>query len=137
MTKRFKAWDKLNKVMHYNFQFIKSGDEGIDWIIFTSDKQTLQNKIDPFKNPYFQQQFKIMPYTGIDDEFCIPLYEDDVVGIGGFYIPNPYNTFKAIIKYDKKHACFYLEDLKDKENIFTFQEIPLDDIKFLYNNYEQ
>ena len=43
MQDRFKmrAWDECNKIMHYDFQFIKSGDNGNDWIIFQSDKQEL------------------------------------------------------------------------------------------------
>ena len=60
-TIKYRAWDEGNQVMHYDFQFIKSGDEGNDWIVFTSDKQTLQQKPHPLSNPYFQQQLKIMP----------------------------------------------------------------------------
>lgn len=41
---KFRAFDEGNKIMHYDFQFIKSGDEGNDWIIFTSDKNKLSNK---------------------------------------------------------------------------------------------
>lgn len=29
---KFRAWDEQNKVMHNDFQFIKSGDSGNDWI---------------------------------------------------------------------------------------------------------
>lgn len=61
---KLKAWDEQNKVMHNDFQFIKSGEEGNDWIIFTSDKQTLKNDPHPFENPYFQQQLKIRQFTG-------------------------------------------------------------------------
>jgi len=60
---KFRVWDEGNKVMHQNFQFIKSGDEGNDWIIFISDKFTLENHTtNPFMNPspYFSQQLKIM-----------------------------------------------------------------------------
>ncbi len=61
---KLKAWDEQNKIMHNNFQFIKSGEEGDDWIIFTSDKQTLKDSPHPLENPYFQQQLKIRQYSG-------------------------------------------------------------------------
>lgn len=53
---KLKAWDEKQKIMHYDFQFIKSND----WIIFTSDKQKLTDKPHPFQNPYCIQQLKIM-----------------------------------------------------------------------------
>lgn len=61
---KLKAWDESNKVMHTNFQFISSGEEGNDWIVFTSDQQKLTDDPHPFENPYFRQQFKIRQYTG-------------------------------------------------------------------------
>jgi hypothetical protein len=64
---KFRAFDEGNKIMHYDFQFIKSGDEGNDWIIFTSDKNKLSDKTSPLQNPYFSQQLKIMQYTGLKD----------------------------------------------------------------------
>ena len=39
---KFRAWDKFNQIMHYDFQFIKSGEEGNDWICFVSDKQQMK-----------------------------------------------------------------------------------------------
>lgn len=56
---RCRAWDEGNKVMHYDFQFIASGDGNNDWIIFTSDKQKLSDTPHPFHNPFFRQQIKI------------------------------------------------------------------------------
>jgi hypothetical protein len=74
---KFRAWDERNKIMHNDFQFIRSGEEGNDWIVFTSDKQTLKDKQHPLENPYFQQQLKIMEWSGVGNSF-----EGDIVSLG-------------------------------------------------------
>ena len=56
---KFRAWNEQYKIMHYDFEFISSGQGYNDWIIFKSDKQQLKDKV-VFDNPYFFKQFKII-----------------------------------------------------------------------------
>ena len=75
----FRAWDEQHEKMHYDFQFIKSGDTGSDWIVFTSDLQKLGDNPHPFQNPHFAQQLKIMPgmeTKSLDGKF---IYVGDIV----------------------------------------------------------
>ena len=64
---KFRAWDEQNKVMHNEVEFIRSGIDGNDWILFKSDKQKLEDG-NVLNNPYFQQQIKLMQYTGLKDK---------------------------------------------------------------------
>jgi hypothetical protein len=92
---KFRAWDESNKIMHYDFQFIRSGEESNDWIVFTSDKQTLKDKPHPLENPFFQKQLKIMQWTGIEN-----IFEGDIVSLGDV---NDY----GVVKYDEDR--FYVD----------------------------
>lgn len=76
---KLRAWDEQNKIMHYDFEGIRSGIEGNDWIIFKSDKQPLSGKPHPFENPYFSQQLKIMIFSTLTDKDNSPIWESDII----------------------------------------------------------
>jgi len=76
---KLRAWDEGNEVMHNDFQFIKSGEEGNDWVVFTSDKQKLSDTPHPFENPYSSQQLKITAFIGKTDKTDLELFKNDIV----------------------------------------------------------
>lgn len=121
---KFRAWDERNKIMHFDFEFIRSGVESNDWIVFKSDKQTLeQGKV--LDNPYFQQQLKIMQYTGLHDKNGKEIYEGDIVAI-------PKRKYE--VKYDNQRGCWYGEQANGDSNYISWDKFEV--IGNIYENLD-
>ena len=103
----FRAWDEKNKIMYNDFQFIRSGIEGNDWIVFVSDK--LKRKIIDsgilLNNPFFSQQLKTMQFIGLTDKNEKKIFEGDVVEDGSI-VNNYGKPFRGLIEFERSAFRF-------------------------------
>jgi len=119
---KFRAWDEGNKIMHNNVEFIRSGTEGNDWILFKSDKQTLEEN-EVLANPYFAQQIKLMEYTGLNGKGDVEIYENDVVSN---------ETIEGTVKFT--NGCFVVYDKND--DYIILDNCNLKTLEVIGNIYE-
>ena len=126
---KFRAWDEVKKIMHYDFQFVKTGDESNDWILFTSDKQPKFPINEWSSNPYFSQQLKITQFTGLEDLKGEKLYEGDICtnGVAEWEIIFNKGCFCARIlgpKYSEDQTHLALRVIKGLVKIGNIYENP-------------
>lgn len=141
---KFRAWDEGNKKMHHNFQFISSGSDGNDWILFDSKEKPAKREKHQliFDDPFFRHQLKVMQFTGLlinETE----IFEGDV--LHGFYGDVP---CKWVVVFgsdrDNTPAMFCMYPILPKGNqrmdYNTFPIMETDFVKFSKkagNIYEQ
>lgn len=108
---KFRAWDKLNKRMHYNVQ----------------DTFCVQGLGDCFGDILSSpSKFEVMMYTGVTDDKDDEIYEDDIVAfevIGG-------TRGVGYVRWDYERAMFLI----DGGDIAFFDD--LENIQILGNTYE-
>lgn len=128
---KHRAWDKRNQVMHDDFEFISSGSEGNDWIIFKSDKQTLKNG-EVFDNPFFFQQFEIMACSHKTDMNGVHLCVGDRVV---FFLTHEFqeDTIQSgTVMFDGDTFLIYAHDCEYVTNLLFHQ---VKDLKIISNIY--
>lgn len=129
---KFRAYDEQQKIMHFDFEYISSGQEHNDWIIFKSDKQQLKDKV-VFDNPYFYKQFKIMQYTGLKDKNGVEIYEGDILLIE---INWGYGPVKILSKVYFENGCFRAKALNSHEDTLLIEVPPCEVVGNIYENPE-
>ena len=125
---KFRSWDEQNKIMHNEVEFIRSGTDGDDWILFKSDKQKLEDG-NVLNNPYFQQQIKVMQYTGLKDKNGVLIFEGDVIKIN-------VSHFNGIGEVIFHKGCFMIKYNEDDLSELYGDNLYSEIIGNIYENQE-
>jgi uncharacterized phage protein (TIGR01671 family) len=124
---KFRAWEEKNKEMHYNFEWVSSGEEGDDWIVFKSNRQKLSSKPHPFENPWFKKQFHIMQFIDLEDENEKEIYEGDIISFFDDILENREDKRKkGLVEFDDGY--FFTKELfvlDNKELISNLYEVKV------------
>jgi uncharacterized phage protein (TIGR01671 family) len=114
MQLKFRAFCEKQKIMHYDFQFIKSGNMHGNWIIFLSDKQLPNSNWRD--NPYSCQQFEMMQFTGLIDKNGKEAYHKDIVRM---------SIFLYTVEWCNKSAKFYLKSINNIDGVkYAMTKLP-------------
>ncbi len=130
---KFRAWDEQNKIMHHDFQFIKSGEGGSHWIVFASDKHPLDRDPHPFKDPFFERQFKITQSTVLKDKDGKEIYEGDIVR----FPSSVYGERLLTITFGKNMAEFRGKSSRFCESLFELDQDEYEVVGNIYENPEK
>jgi len=130
-----RAWDELNGVMHYDFQYIKSGRSSNDWIVFKSDNQKLEDK-EVLNNPYTSVRFKIMRATGVKDVDGNLIYEGDKVEFVIYGNKGVRTKTTGVVTYDNDFAMFIISVSMSGRYGLGVISTQDDEIEIIGNIYE-